>query len=92
MNENFKSIIEKAWDDRSILHTTDVKEAINAIIDQLDKGELSRNIESVERDHILKVLAEVNGNRTKAVEILGISARALRYKLKSYKEAGFLID
>jgi two-component system response regulator FlrC len=55
-------------------------------------GELSRNIESVERDHILKVLAEVNGNRTKAVEILGISARALRYKLKSYKEAGFLID
>jgi two-component system response regulator FlrC len=58
----------------------------------IDKGELSRNIESVERDHILKVLAEVNGNRTKAVEILGISARALRYKLKSYKEAGFLID
>ena len=31
MNENFKSIIEKAWDDRSILHTTEVKEAINAI-------------------------------------------------------------
>jgi two-component system response regulator FlrC len=44
----------------------------------------------VEREHILKVLAEVNGSRTKAVEILGISARALRYKLKSYKEAGFL--
>lgn len=40
MNENFKSIIENAWDDRSILHTTEVKEAINAIIDQLDKGEL----------------------------------------------------
>jgi 2,3,4,5-tetrahydropyridine-2-carboxylate N-succinyltransferase len=40
MNENFKSIIEKAWDDRSILHTSEVKEAINAIIDQLDKGEL----------------------------------------------------
>jgi two-component system response regulator FlrC len=56
------------------------------------KGELSQDIESVEREHILKVLAEVNGNRTKAVDILGISARALRYKLKSYKEAGFLID
>jgi repressor of nif and glnA expression len=26
------------------------------------------------------------------VEILGISARALRYKLKSYKEAGFIND
>ena len=50
----------------------------------------NQDIESVEREHILKVLTEVNGNRTKAVEILGISARALRYKLKSYKDAGFL--
>ena len=58
----------------------------------LPKGEVSQDIESVEREHILKVLAEVNGNRTKAVEVLGISARALRYKLKAYKEAGFLVD
>jgi two-component system response regulator FlrC len=58
----------------------------------LIKGEIGQDIGSIEREHILKVLAEVNGNRTKAVEILGISARALRYKLKSYKEAGFLID
>ncbi|QKM64295.1 sigma-54-dependent Fis family transcriptional regulator [Polynucleobacter tropicus] len=57
----------------------------------LNKSE-SQDIESVEREHILKVLAEVNGNRTKAVEILGISARALRYKLKSYKDAGFLTE
>ena len=56
------------------------------------KSESGQDIESVEREHILKVLAEVNGNRTKAVEILGISARALRYKLKSYKEAGFLSE
>ncbi|QWD64628.1 sigma-54 dependent transcriptional regulator [Polynucleobacter sp. MWH-UH2A] len=55
----------------------------------LNKSE-SQDIESIEREHILKILAEVNGNRTKAVEILGISARALRYKLKSYKDAGFL--
>jgi two-component system response regulator FlrC len=58
----------------------------------LSKGEIGQDIESVEREHILKVLAEVNGNRTKAVEILGLSARALRYKLKSYKEDGFLVD
>ena len=50
------------------------------------------NMESVERDHILKVLEQVGGNKTKAVEILGISDRALRYKLKSYREAGFDID
>jgi two-component system response regulator FlrC len=47
---------------------------------------------SVEREHILKVLAQVGGNRSKAVQILGISERALRYMLKSYKEAGFEVD
>ena len=62
----------------------------NGIEIAINKGEIGQDIESVEREHILKVLAEVNGNRTKAVDILGISARALRYKLKSYKEAGFL--
>jgi two-component system response regulator FlrC len=54
--------------------------------------EIGQDIDSVEREHILKVLAKVDGNRTKAVEILGISARALRYKLKSYKESGFIND
>jgi two-component system response regulator FlrC len=57
-----------------------------------DIDEIGQDIDSVEREHILKVLAKVDGNRTKAVEILGISARALRYKLKSYKEAGFIND
>ena len=47
------------------------------------------DISSLERDHILKVLAQVNGNRKKAVSVLGISERALRYKLKAYKDAGF---
>jgi two-component system response regulator FlrC len=49
----------------------------------------ANDMNSVEREHILKVLAQVGGNRTKAVQILGISERALRYKLKSYKAAGF---
>jgi two-component system response regulator FlrC len=47
------------------------------------------DISSLERDHILKVLVQVNGNRKKAVSVLGISERALRYKLKAYKDAGF---
>ena len=33
----------------------------------LHKSDIGQDIESVEREHILKVLAEVNGNRTKAV-------------------------
>lgn len=52
----------------------------------------AQDIESIERDHILKVLAQVGGNRKDAVAILGLSERALRYKLKAYKEAGFEFD
>ena len=51
-----------------------------------------RNLEEVERDHILLVLKQTDGNRRKAIEILGISERALRYKLKDYKAQGFLSE
>jgi two-component system response regulator FlrC len=52
----------------------------------------TKNLAEVERDHILKVLQQTDGNRRKAIEILGISERALRYKLKDYKEQGFLSE
>jgi two-component system response regulator FlrC len=51
-----------------------------------------QDMDSIEREHILKVLKQVDGNRKEAVNILGLSERALRYKLKAYKEAGFLFD
>lgn len=56
------------------------------------QSESSGDINSLEREHILKVLAQVGGNRKQAVTILGISERALRYKLKAYREAGFEFD
>jgi two-component system response regulator FlrC len=52
----------------------------------------SKSLEAVEREHILKILIEVNGSRKKAVEILKISDRALRYKLKSYHDKGYFND
>jgi two-component system response regulator FlrC len=50
------------------------------------------SLEVVEREHILRVLKSTSGNRKKAIDILGISERALRYKLKDYKEQGFYSD
>jgi two-component system response regulator FlrC len=50
------------------------------------------SLEVVEREHILRVLKSTGGNRKKAIDILGISERALRYKLKDYKEQGFYSD
>lgn len=49
------------------------------------------DIKALERDHILSVLARVGGSRRKAVQILGISERTLRYKLKSWRESGISI-
>ncbi len=46
-----------------------------------------RNVRDVEREHILDVLQQVGGNRRAAIAILGISERALRYKLKAYRES-----
>jgi two-component system response regulator FlrC len=46
------------------------------------------NMRDLERQHILETLAAVNGSRKRAVELLGISERTLRYKLQQYRMAG----
>ena len=46
-------------------------------------------MKDLERQHILDTLANVGGSRKKAVAILGISERTLRYKLAQYRDEGF---
>ncbi len=48
------------------------------------------NMKDLERQHIQEVLARVGGSRKKAVAILGISERTLRYKLNQYRAEGLL--
>ena len=50
------------------------------------------NMKDLERDHILRTLAEVDGSRKKAIERLGISERTLRYKLQQYRDEGYFQD
>jgi DNA-binding NtrC family response regulator len=42
-------------------------------------------LEQLERQHILRVLEEANGNRERAAAILGISARTLYRKIREYE-------
>lgn len=53
-----------------------------------EPGKKVDNMKDLERDHILRTLAEVGGSRKKAIERLGISERTLRYKLQQYRDEG----
>lgn len=46
---------------------------------------LNRTLAEVETEYIRNVLASVNGNKTKAAEILGIDRKTLREKLKQFE-------
>jgi len=49
-----------------------------------DKAGLIAAVEGLERRMIREALAEADGTQTRAAELLGISERVLRYKLKKY--------
>jgi DNA-binding NtrC family response regulator len=51
-------------------------------------GFVGRTMEAVEQEAILQTLRHTLGNRTHAAEILGISIRALRNKLRDYAQRG----
>lgn len=54
------------------------------INDTGDGGRLRDHVGSVERDAIIKALADNNYNQTHAARLLGISRRALIYKMEKY--------
>ena len=54
-------------------------------------GLVGRTVAEVERDLIIDTLQHCLGNRTHAANILGISIRTLRNKLRAYNEEGFAV-
>ncbi|HOE16447.1 MAG TPA: sigma-54 dependent transcriptional regulator [Syntrophorhabdaceae bacterium] len=52
----------------------------------LGHGSFNRTIAAVEAEYIRNVLASVNGNKTKAAEILGIDRKTLREKLSKTRK------
>jgi DNA-binding NtrC family response regulator len=51
-------------------------------------GAIGSSVREMEKELIIKTLNAVNGNRTQAASILGISVRTLRNKLKEYRSMG----
>ena len=57
----------------------------NDIVNKMNSHSSSLNLEDIERNHILSVLEQANGNKTKAAEILGIGLTTLYRKLQTYR-------
>ena len=47
-------------------------------------GDSSRSLDELERQHILQLLEECGGNRSRVARILGISRRTVYRKLRQY--------
>ncbi len=61
------------------------------VVEASASGLVGRTVADVERDLIIDTLQHCLGNRTHAANILGISIRTLRNKLKLYSEAGVAV-
>ena len=62
------------------------------VVDMPGGAAAPADMKTLERLHIPETLASVGGSRKKAVAILGISERTLRYKLNQYRAEGFFND
>ena len=74
----------------SVTEVTNFADDLEGNVNFPQDSEDSADMKELERRHILETLASVNGSRKLAVEKLGISERTLRYKLKKYREEGYL--
>lgn len=70
--------------DDAVRRAADAAEAVT-------RGLVGRTVAEVEQDLILTTLDHCLGNRTHAAQILGISIRTLRNKLKLYSDSGVMV-
>ena len=76
--------------DHAVAHVANAAAA--ALTSQSVRGDLvGKTVAEVERDLIIDTLSHCLGNRTHAANILGISIRTLRNKLKQYSDEGLSV-
>lgn len=84
------SVGDKIEADAIILNDPESVIAKPEIGEEMSGGEfVGRTVANMERSLIIDTLKHTMGNRTTAANILGISIRTLRNKLKQYEEEGY---
>ncbi|MCA1909353.1 MAG: sigma-54 dependent transcriptional regulator [Magnetospirillum sp.] len=68
-----------------------VAQTAQSVVGASTSGLVGKTVAEVERDLIIDTLSHCLGNRTHAANILGISIRTLRNKLKQYSEEGVAV-
>lgn len=84
------SVGDKIEADAVMLNDPEAVIAKPEIGEEMSGGEfVGRTVANMERNLIIDTLKHTMGNRTTAANILGISIRTLRNKLKQYEEEGY---
>jgi len=84
------SLVAKQFSDSAVRAAPATFADVSSGVPETEKR--ADNMKDLERDHILRTLAEVGGSRKQAIERLGISERTLRYKLQQYRDEGHYSD
>jgi DNA-binding NtrC family response regulator len=82
---------EKEIDDNAII-LDDGNAIINKSAEDIGHPQAGGKLADMERNLIIDTLKHTLGNRTTAANILGISIRTLRNKLKQYQDEGFNLN
>lgn len=70
---------------REQIHAHKGEEGTPALLGLISKKSLKEAVEDLERTMVKRAMDETGNHQTKAADILGISERMLRYKLKKYE-------
>jgi two-component system response regulator FlrC len=79
------SVLEPAHLRLGLREPTTSGEAEGTMLAATDSVPKVDTLDEIEKKHILAALEHCQGNRTRAAEVLGISIRTLRNKLRQYR-------
>lgn len=81
-----ENVIQRA----TLISSGDLIKPEDLMFDDINTPQNTGRIREMEKDLILKTLEEVEGNKTRAAKILGVSVRTIRNKLNEYRMLGYL--